>query len=153
MKHLNWSGITAEALALVSVRSLDQSKRVRLSLYEKLQTPADLMQFSASDRLSILKNGLSDVDSQVQDVFLKFLKTFVSAKEEPWEALAELCGLTDQWENLKMSEVIRLLFAKVLSEPTGVPSASIRKAHDLLTQNSLQTKADLQTMFTVLVYC
>lgn len=95
LKHLNWSGISAEALALISVRSLDQSKRVRLSFYEKLQTPADLMQFSASDRLSILKNGLSDVDSQVQDVFLKFLKTLVSAKEEPWEALAELCGLAD----------------------------------------------------------
>lgn len=111
------------------------------------------MQFSASDRLSILKNGLSDVDSQVQDVFLKFLKTYVSAKEEPWEVLDELCSLTEQWENLKMSEVVRLLFTKVLSEPSGVPSASIQKAHNLLKLNSLKTKADLQSLFTVLMYC
>ena len=52
-----------------------------------------------------------------------------------------------------MSEVVRLLFTKVLSEPTEVPGASIKQAHDLMKQNSLQTKADLQTLFTFLVYC
>lgn len=65
LKHLNWTEMAPEALGLVAIRSLDQSKRVRLSFYEKLQAPTDLMQFCASDRLSILKNGLSDVDSQI----------------------------------------------------------------------------------------
>jgi hypothetical protein len=48
------------------VRSLDQSKKVRLAFYERLKSEDfDFERFRESDRLSVIKNGLQDPDEVV----------------------------------------------------------------------------------------
>lgn len=53
----------SEELALLVVRTLDQSKKVRITLYERLlDEKINFEMFSDSDRLSLVKNGLTDPD-------------------------------------------------------------------------------------------
>jgi hypothetical protein len=74
VKRIILDDFTQENLGLIVVRSLDQSKLVRHTLYERLYTDNfNFEKFSESDRLSLIKNGLSDHDFGVKECCQKYL--------------------------------------------------------------------------------
>ena len=59
--------MTPEELMIMTTRALDQSKKVRQEFFERLlRDNVDLEKFSESDRISLIKSGLSDFESSVQ---------------------------------------------------------------------------------------
>ena len=57
---------STDELQIVATRLLDSSKKVRLSLYERLEKENfDLLRFKETDRLSLVKNGCQDIDHEV----------------------------------------------------------------------------------------
>lgn len=76
--------MSPEELQILVTRSLDQSKKVRQEFFERLlREKIDLIKFTESDRLGLIKNGLTDFEASVSSVCRKYLTE-------------QLCEATDQ---------------------------------------------------------
>ena len=75
MKKIHFQGASPEDWQIYVVRSQDSSKKVRAAFYERLYAEnIDIEGLNESDRLSVIKNGLTDPEQSIQDVCVSYLR-------------------------------------------------------------------------------
>ena len=106
----------------MSTRALDQSKKVRQEFFERLaRDNVDFTKFSDGDRLSLVKNGLTDFEPSVRIACCTYLANQLcdaSGEQSGLNAFSKL-SLSSNWENVKASEAVRLVYTEVIAPTWG----------------------------------
>jgi hypothetical protein len=119
IQKINLTDCSADELQIFTTRVLDSSKKVRLSLYERLDKENfDLQRFKETDRLSLVKNGCQDIDPEVQHACQSYLARQICCEDSPQNILKKL-NLAVSWDNLKTSETIKGLYSNVVISHFG----------------------------------
>ncbi len=76
----------------------------------------DFTKFSDADRLSLVKNGLTDFEQSVRNACCTYLANQLCDAGE-WSALNAFSklSLSSNWDNVKASEAVRLVYTEVIA--------------------------------------
>lgn len=145
IQRFRTKGLSQDEFAILLLRSLDHSRLVRIEFWERLKADyVPLESFREPDLLTLIKNGLSDPDPTVLDTARSYFTQMLSA-ETPEKFLAKL-NLRANWEQLKMTEVLKLLFKEVIQ-----PKLSEKKPLRIDLEQ-IRSRTDLNDLFEKLVF-